>query len=95
MTTFNDPFIGLPTPSDHELAAMDAANARWNKLVPFVAVRHNRLLTIIGVTPEGLYRDTRGYLHFDRNLERDLDAYAERMRAEYQDQNDTHDDCQW
>jgi len=83
---------GVPAPSKFDSVHLPRSAATFK---PFVAVRHDRLLTIIGVTSKGLFRDTRGYLHFEHNLERDLDAYAERMRNEYQDQNDTHDDCQW
>ena len=81
---------GVPAPSDSELAAMDA---RPLFCKPFVAVRWGRLVTIIARTCFGLYRDTHGQLHQMRFLERDLDAYAERMRAECQDHHDTQQDA--
>ena len=79
---------GVPAPSDHELAAMDA-QAKRPKFTPFVAVKGNRLLTIIGRTTNGHYMDNRGYLHRLDDLELDLDAYAERARADARDQADT------
>ena len=86
---------GVPAPADCELAAMDAANARRRKFQPFVAVRWHRLVTIVAKTSLGFYRDTHGTLHRMCFLDRDLDAYAERMRKACQDHDDTHDDCQW
>jgi hypothetical protein len=53
---------------------------------PFVAVKNNRLLTIIGKTTQGNYMDRRGYLHRLEDLELDLYAYAERARADARDQ---------
>ena len=93
MTTFHtDPCVNLPAPSDIELAAMDA-QAKRPKFKPFVAVRWNRLVTIVAKVPLGFYRDTHGQLHQMCFLERDLDAYAERMRAECQDHHDTQQDA--
>ena len=83
---------GVPAPSDCEMTAMDA-QAKRPKFKPFVAVRWNRLVTIIARTSFGFYRDTHGHLHQMRFLERDLDAYAERMRAECQDHHDTQQDA--
>lgn len=85
MTTFhNDPFIDLPTPSDYEL--MSAPPPSFS---PFVAVKRNRLVTIIAQTTQGLYVDRHGYLHRNEDLERDLKAYATRVRADARDHANT------
>jgi len=83
----------VPAPSDIEMAALDAANAKRREFVPFVAVKHNRLLTIIGKTARGHYMDRKGYLHRIDDLDLDLRAYAERARADARDQADTFADA--
>ncbi len=93
MITFD--IDGVPPPSDIELAAMDAANAKRREFKPFVGIVRNRLVTIIGETHGILLRDAQGYLHPPEYIDRDLDAYAERMRAECQDQDDTQQDALW
>lgn len=91
MTTFHTDCEtdGAPAPSDVELAAMDA-QAKHPKFTPFVAVKCNRLVTIIGKTKNGHYMDNRGHLHRLDDLERDLVTYAERARADARDQADTY-----
>ena len=93
MTTFGTFDIdSVPAPSDAELAAADARPPS-PPFKPFVAVKCNRLVTIIGRTANGNYMDRKGYLHRLADLERDLDAYAEQARADARDQANTFADA--
>ena len=77
----------VPAPSDFELAP------QFRRLRPFIAVTRNRLVTIVGQLPSGVYVDSTGLFHLPQNLTRDLDAYAEQQAADYRDLADTQQDA--
>ena len=83
MTTFHtDPCTNLPAPAPSD-------PVHRPQFRPFVAVKRNRLVTIIALTTNGHYVDKHGYLHRGEDLERDLVAYAEQARADRRDQVNT------
>ena len=86
MTTYHTSLEtdGVPAPSDFELAP---------QLRPFIAVTRNRLVTIVGQLPSGVYVDSTGLFHLPQNLTCDLDAYAEQQAANYRDLADTQADA--
>ena len=63
------------------------------RIRPFIAVTRNRLVTIVGQLPSGVYVDSTGLFHLPQNLTRDLDAYAEQQAADYRDLADTQADA--
>ena len=78
---------GVPASSDFELAP------QLRRIRPFIAVTRNRLVTIVGQLPSGVYVDSTGLFHLPQNLARDLDAYAEQQAADYRDLADTQADA--